>query len=158
VDELDALVTRAASECPPAGERLAAFGELVRRFQDMAYGCAYAVLGDFHLAEDAAQEAFVAAYRDLARLREPNAFAGWLRQLVLARCRRLTRRKRLPTVGLEAAASVASTGPAPPEALAGQEIKDQVLATVRSLPERQRMVTTLFYINGYSQHGKTSGA
>jgi phenylalanyl-tRNA synthetase alpha subunit len=39
----------------PAG-RLAAFGELVSRFQDMAYGYAYSVLGDFHLAQDAAHQ------------------------------------------------------------------------------------------------------
>ncbi|MBM3276931.1 MAG: hypothetical protein FJY95_02455 [Candidatus Handelsmanbacteria bacterium] len=36
-----------------------AYALLVRRFQDMAVGYAYALLGDFHLAEDAAQEAFV---------------------------------------------------------------------------------------------------
>ena len=38
---------------------LEAYGELVRRFQDMAAGYAYAILGDYHLAEDASQEAFV---------------------------------------------------------------------------------------------------
>lgn len=46
----------------------------------MAY--ATAILGDYHLAEDAAQEAFVDAYRALRSLREPAAF-GWLR----SRCR-----------------------------------------------------------------------
>jgi len=38
---------------------LDAYGCIVRRFQDMAYGYAYSVLGDFHLAEDAAQDAFI---------------------------------------------------------------------------------------------------
>ena len=37
-----------------------AFTELTRRFQEMAFGYAYAILRDFHLAQDAAQEAFVA--------------------------------------------------------------------------------------------------
>ena len=66
---------------------LEAYGQLVRCFQDMAYGYAYAVLGDFHLAEDAAQEAFLQAYRDLPDLREPAAFPGWLRRIVLNQCR-----------------------------------------------------------------------
>ena len=43
----------------------AAYGEIVKRFQDMAVGYALSVTGDFHLAEDATQEAFLQAYRDL---------------------------------------------------------------------------------------------
>ena len=61
---------------------LDAFEALVRRFQDMACGYAYSILGDFHLAEDAAQEAFVDAYRNLGQLREPRAFPGWFRRVV----------------------------------------------------------------------------
>lgn len=44
-----------------------AFSELVTRFQDMAYGIAYAMLGEAGLA----QEAFIAAYLNLSTLREP---------------------------------------------------------------------------------------
>ncbi len=53
MDSLTTLVTRAQN-----GE-LDAYGTIVRRFQDMAVGYAYTMLGDSHLAEDAAQEAFV---------------------------------------------------------------------------------------------------
>ena len=53
--------------CAQGGE-LAAFRELVVRFQDMVVGYAYSLLGDFHLAEDAAQEAFLAVFQDLATL------------------------------------------------------------------------------------------
>jgi RNA polymerase sigma-70 factor, ECF subfamily len=38
-----------------------AFSQVVKRCQDMAYGIAYAILGDTGLAQDAAQEAFIAA-------------------------------------------------------------------------------------------------
>jgi len=41
----------------------------------MAVGYAYSVLGDFHLAQDAAQEAFVEAYRDLARVYGAEVFS-----------------------------------------------------------------------------------
>ena len=47
-----------------------AFDTLVRRFRHMAVAYAYSLLGDFHLAEDAAQEAFVRAFRDIASLRD----------------------------------------------------------------------------------------
>ena len=62
-----------------------AFEELIRRFQRMAVGYAFAILGDFQLAEDAAQEAFVEAYGKLAALREAEAFPGWLRKIVFKR-------------------------------------------------------------------------
>ncbi len=59
-----------------------AFEEVVRRFQDMAVDYAYATLGDWQEAEDAAQEAFIAAWVGLQRLRNPAAFPGWFRQIV----------------------------------------------------------------------------
>jgi len=51
-----------------------AYEIIVRRFQDMAVGYGYSILRDFQLAEDAAQEAFLEAYRNLDKLREPPAF------------------------------------------------------------------------------------
>ena len=47
---------------------LTAYGELARRLQDMVYGYARSMLGDAHLAEDAAQEAFLHAFRHLGEL------------------------------------------------------------------------------------------
>ncbi|MCP4641876.1 MAG: sigma-70 family RNA polymerase sigma factor [bacterium] len=124
---------------------LESFGQLVRRFQDMAHGYAYSVLGDFHLAEDVAQEAFIDAYRKLDDLREPAAFPGWFRRIVFKHCDRATRGKRIATAPLEEAHHV-------PEPRAERsELEDRVLDSVRGLPERQREATTLFYINGYSQ-------
>lgn len=147
------LVIRARGGSPPAdqAERLEAFGELVTRFQDMAYGYAYSVLGDFHLAQDAAQEAFITAFRRLEDLREPDAFAGWLRRIVQTACRRLTRGKEIPTVPLAAAAEVPSHDREPGRAAEKIEMRDEVLRAIARLPQPQREVTTLFYINGYSQ-------
>ena len=151
MEQIDSLITKAADSDAPLADRLAAFGEIVRRFQDMAYGCAYCVLGDFHLAQDAAQEAFLAAYRELPNLRQPKAFPGWFRQIVLSQCHRLTRPRTVPTAGFEAAALAVSAEPQPSEVLEKHEMKDRVLDAIRALPEHQRMATTLFYINGYSQ-------
>src|SRR5947209_11434470 len=75
--DLHSLVRKAVDSLSPPGERHEAFGELVAGFQDMAFACAYGVLGDFYLAEDAAQEAFITAWQRLDQLRAPEAFPGW---------------------------------------------------------------------------------
>ena len=128
---------------------LEAYGLIISRFQDMAYGYAYSILADFHLAEDAAQEAFIQAYRELSALREPEAFASWFRRIVFTQCTRLTRGKRLEVVPLQDVAKVPSSDPSPSDAAEQSEFRERVLELVKALPEGERAVTTLFYINGY---------
>jgi len=144
MEDLTSLIIRAQSG------NLDAFGIIVQRVQDMAVGYAHSILGDFHLAEDAAQEAFIGAYRDLNKLREPAAFPSWLRKLVFKHCDRLTRGMRLETIPLKAAVNLPSEEKEPAEAVEEKEMKDNVLAAISALPEKERVVTTLFYINGYS--------
>ena len=59
-----------------------AFASLVQRYQEYAYGVAVGLLTDFELARDVVQEAFMAAYRDLGKLKEPERFGGWLHGIV----------------------------------------------------------------------------
>jgi RNA polymerase sigma factor (sigma-70 family) len=133
------------------GGDLAAYERIVVGFQDMACGYAYALLGDFHLAQDAAQEAFVEAYQCLGALREPAAFAGWFRRIVLKHCDRMTRGKRMTTTSLDRVADVAGHAPDPARAAEQRELANRVLEAIGSLAEHQRMATSLFYIDGYSQ-------
>jgi RNA polymerase sigma-70 factor (ECF subfamily) len=57
---------------------VASFSELYERHYAAVVGVAYAILGDRHLAEDAAQETFALACRQLQGLRKPAKFASWL--------------------------------------------------------------------------------
>ncbi|MBI1930505.1 sigma-70 family RNA polymerase sigma factor, partial [Candidatus Poribacteria bacterium] len=129
-----------------------AFGTIVREFQDMAVGYAYSILGDFHLAQDAAQEGFIAAYRDLRTLRIPDAFPGWFRKIIFKQCDRFRRSQRFETLPLEAAMEMPSDAESPAEMVEKKELKAHVQAAIEALPESQRIATTLFYINGYSQN------
>jgi len=128
-----------------------AYAAVVRQFGDMARGYAYSLLGDFHLAEDAAQEAFVQAYRDLPMLSAPRAFPGWLKRIVFKYCDRLTRGKRPPLTTLDEAARIAGAEPDPSAEAARREMAETVLAAVAALPKRERAVAALFYVNGYSR-------
>jgi RNA polymerase sigma factor (sigma-70 family) len=129
----------------------AAFGRIVEAFQRMAHGYAYALLGDFALAEDAAQEAFLQAFRSLGRLRDARAFPGWLKQIVRHCSSRLRRSLPPPAVSLDDTTAGLEPAAAPGSFLREYEARNQVQAALRSLPCAQREVTTLFYIDGYSQ-------
>src|SRR6266508_5803843 len=129
-----AEVVRAARE----GD-LAAFGELVRRFQDMAYGAAYAYLGDHHRAQDAAQEAFLEAFEGLPKLLEAAAFPGWFRQIVLRRCGRQVRGRAAAVVPLTDAALVADAAADPGRIAETREVQAAVREAVAALPEHERV-------------------
>ena len=129
-----------------------AFSELVTRFQDMAYGFAYATLGDKQLAQGAAQEAFISAYQNLPQLREPRAFPAWLKRIILTQCHRLTRQRHLSTQPLEAVPELQAARADPAMIIEDQELREQVLSAIHTLPERLRVATVLYYINGYTQH------
>jgi RNA polymerase sigma factor (sigma-70 family) len=127
-----------------------AYEDIVRRFQDMAVGYGYSILRDFQLAEDAAQEAFLEAYRNLDKLREPAAFPGWFRRIVFKQCDRIMRGRHFALVQLENEDRV-SREPTPIDAAEQREMKDKLLAAVDSLPDQERTATMLFYISGYAQ-------
>lgn len=128
---------------------LIAFGDLVRRFQDMAVGYAYAILHDLPLAEDAAQEAFLEAQRALPQLREANAFPAWLRRIVFKHCDRLTRGKQPALVELTDRVTMA-TAAQPEVMMEAAEMTQSIRAAVQALPGEERTVITLFYMSDYS--------
>ncbi|MGC4043253.1 MAG: sigma-70 family RNA polymerase sigma factor [Armatimonas sp.] len=127
-----------------------AFTELVRAMQDIAVAYATSLLHDYHLAQDAAQEAFVEAYLELPRLREPLAFSAWLRTVVYKHCDRITRRKQHKAIGLDAAREIASPALTPQELLERNEVQAQVQQAIATLPEVQRQVVLLYYMGEHS--------
>jgi len=150
VDGPARLVVKATDSNATLAERHEAFGGLVLSFQDMAYACAYAILGDFRLAEDAAQEAFITAWQKLYQLREPEAFPGWFRCILQTECNRLTRGKRLRATPLDDGVSVPSTVDSPQMVIERDELKKVVFAAIQKLPENERIIVTLFYLKEHS--------
>ena len=71
-----------------------AFSELVRAVLGQLFVTARLILRDSDLAQDAVQEALVAAWRDLAGLRDPDRFEAWLRSLLVRACYREARKDR----------------------------------------------------------------
>jgi RNA polymerase sigma-70 factor (ECF subfamily) len=71
-----------------------AFSELVDLEGDQCYAIAYRILRDVERAQDAVQQAFLLAWRDLPRLRDAERFGPWLHRLLVNACYEEVRRHR----------------------------------------------------------------
>jgi RNA polymerase sigma-70 factor (ECF subfamily) len=75
------------------------YAELVDRYQEPVLRLALGFLGDYEEARDVAQEAFLHAYRGLARFRGRAKFSSWLYRIVVNECKQaLRRRARRPAI------------------------------------------------------------
>lgn len=118
-----------------------AFERLIRRFGGAARGMARSWSTDAEDAEDAAQDAFLDAYRLLDTLREPGAFPAWLLRIVRKHCDRRTR--RAPRTR---ATSEASIPPVAPDSEARLEAAETVSKGLGRLPEHERIVVALHHL------------
>lgn len=71
-----------------------AFASLAEAIDERFHGVAYGILRDMALAEDAVQVALLALWRDLPRLRDPQAFEAWSYRILLRACYAESRRSR----------------------------------------------------------------
>lgn len=79
-----------------------AFTELVDLDGDRCYAIAYRILRDVERAQDAVQQAFLLAWRELPRLRDVTRFEVWLHRLVVNACYEELRRHRRWTSNIRA--------------------------------------------------------
>lgn len=138
-------------------QRHAAFDALVPQFQKMAFHVAYNTLQDVHLAEDVVQEAFLTAYLRIEQLKDPAAFPGWFKKIVLTHCDRQIRGKRPDFEPIEARYDLATDKPTPEAMLEETEMQVQVMYAIEALPEHERAVTERYYMQGESQKEIAAG-
>ncbi len=128
-----------------------AFCALVVKYQHAVYGLAFHYLKNFADAEDMAQEVFLEAYRRLGTLRHPHKFAFWLNGITVNLCKMWLRRQR-GTVSIDEIRHTTRDfrSPAPDEAYEQHELSERVMEAIAQLPEPNRIVLTLQYIDGLS--------
>ena len=154
------LVARARQGDP------AAFGELVDRHRTAVYRAALAALGSHADAEDAAQDAFLAAYRRLSSFRGESSFKTWLLTITwhqaINRRRGLTRiwrRLVQPRSAAEPIADadslspldqLASVDPTPEQAAADDQLRRGIQQSIRALSPKLRDALLLAQSGAYS--------
>jgi RNA polymerase sigma-70 factor (ECF subfamily) len=122
-----------------------AFAELVRSYQQFAYGIAFRLLWDAHEAEDIVQETFVRIWRHLHRWDPEQAFTTWMYVIVTNLCRdRLRERNRRPFLRMESEQMEQFEDPAGIfEAPESVDLLNIVRRLTERLPLKQRLVFTL---------------
>ena len=126
---------------------------MVREHESLAFRTAFVITGDAAEAEDAAQEAFVKAYRSMRRFRPGAPFRPWLMTIVANEAR--NRRKaagRRASLALRAADEMEKEDPISPEAsVVAEERRSELMKELEGLREEDRVVISCRYFLGLSE-------
>ncbi len=138
----------------------AAFSEIVRQYQMPVYRAALAALGSPADAEEAAQDAFAAAFRRLDTFRGESSLKTWL--VAIGWRKALTRRRRLRLLRMRATPAfdraegpdpletVADTRPGAHAVLLAEDLRQQLRRLIRTLPAKLRDPLLLIASGNYS--------
>ena len=150
VPNLEAMVAAAA-----AGDQ-SAFGALVSQTSGVVSSIALAIVRDIDVSRDVAQDVFLAAWRDLRKLRNPASFLPWLRQMTRNRAHHVLRSRvrssRRVQFGAdeELLAAVTDGRPDASARLIAAEDRAALVEALAALPDETREVVTLYYREGQS--------
>jgi RNA polymerase sigma factor (sigma-70 family) len=147
---------------------MTAFNRLVLHYQDRVYSLAYRIMGESESAADAAQDAFIAAYRRLDTYRG-GSFRAWLYRIATNTCYdELRRRKRRPVTAIEDLPGAdADDGPplpadgeSPEQAAQQAELARAIEQCIEGLHTDQRAVLVLSDVEGmnYQEITEITGA
>lgn len=131
---------------------LDAFNALVQTYQDSAYTLAFRIMGEAYSAADAAQEAFIIAYRRLNTYRG-GSFRAWLMRITTNQCYdEMRRRQRRPTVSVEELgdepALPDNDSDTPEEIVQERELQRAIQDCISALNPDQRVVLVLCDVEG----------
>ena len=141
-----------------------AFSHLVEAFQGPVYNLTYRMLGDGDEAEDAAQETFLRAYRNLDRYDPGHKFSTWLLSIASHYCIDRLRRRRLTWLSLEDESlppeALMSHEPGPERRAVETEREAEIQALLGSLSAEYRTVVVMhyWYDLSYEEIAKATGS
>ena len=126
----------------------AAFEQLLLQYQQKIYHLALRTCGDPHDAEEATQEAFLAAWKNLPAFRGESSFSTWLYRLTVNACNDLFRKNKASTLQVpledeESALQVPDHAPGPEEQVQRQETRQAVQDALQQLSPEHRQVLLL---------------
>lgn len=127
----------------------AAFDRLVGRHMQRAFGVAFRLLGQREDAEDLVQEAFIAALQKIDTFDGERDFGPWFYRILVNRCLN-ARKSRARRHTQDLPADAASGTPSPLLSTERAELRDRLSEAMQELPERQRVIVTMFDLEGFT--------
>lgn len=124
-----------------------AFGRLVERYQDVVCAVSYSSTGDRGLSEDVAQETFIAAWRQLDRLRDVVRLGPWLCGIARNLGRKAHKRRRREEILDD---KHLAPGGNPFDSAARGDVERVVREALARIPETYREVLVLYYCESLS--------
>jgi RNA polymerase sigma-70 factor (ECF subfamily) len=122
-----------------------AFTQLVDLDGDRCYAIAYRILRDVERAKDAVQQAYLLAWRELPRLRDPERFEVWLYRLLVNACYEEARRHRRWTTRVRV---LPIDGPAAPDSTGSVDDRDALERAFGRLSPEHRAVFVMHHHAG----------
>jgi RNA polymerase sigma-70 factor (ECF subfamily) len=122
-----------------------AFNELVDLGGDRCYAIAYRILRDVDRAKDAVQQAYLLAWRELPRLRDPERFEVWLYRLLVNACYEEARRHKRWTTRVR---MLPMEGPAAPDPIVSVDDRDALERAFQRLSPEHRAVFVMHHYAG----------
>jgi len=132
-----------------AGDRNAYVG-LVVRHQDLLYRHALRMTGEADAAADLVQVAFVKAYTQLARCREPHRFGAWAFRILANQAKDWLKSRARQEISLDAAAPSAVSDDDPTADLDRSELRAVLATALAQLPPGLREALVLKHVEGLS--------
>ena len=126
-----------------------AFAELYAATYQKQYLFSYQYMKDEFLAQDALQETYITALKNLSSLKDPKLFVSWLNQINFRVCYNMQhKQKRFNMEGedfQDAEMSYADNSPGPEDQVAEIDNKNYIIQQVMALPYSESQVVFLHY-------------
>lgn len=131
---------------------LDAFELFFERHRAVVFRTAFGLLGDRGAAEEVLMDTFGRAYRHRAILRLDVSPVPWLNRVAMNLCYSRHARRRLATQAIDAGEAVhlRDSGVQPEAWAEHAELRRSVRRGISALPEKQRSVVVLYYLQGLS--------
>lgn len=129
-----------------------AFGQLVEVYNQPVYNLCFRMLGDTYEAEDAAQEAFLRAYKSLNRYDNTRSFLTWLLSIAAHYCIDQIRKRRIWFIPIDTLdyREIRDTSQNPESSLSISEDQQQIQSLLESLSPTDRAAVVMRYWYDFS--------
>lgn len=132
-----------------------AFEEIVTKYKKLVYSVVYKMIPDKEEVNDVSQEVFIRLYKSIDKYNPEYKMSTWIVKITTNLCLDTLRKKKQDTLTLDDAIGVRSGADTPEEVLIKNQRALLIKNAVDELPDKYKILITLFHNNGMSYEEMT---